>query len=111
MSKVVNINGLEEFKKKVMESKSPVLVDFWAPWCGPCLMMAPVLDEISESFEGRLSVAKVNTEEQENRELAYIFNIQSIPNMKLFKEGKIAHEFIGFRPKQVFVKEIEDLKI
>lgn len=107
MSKVINIKGAADFKEKVIDSKVPVLVDFWAEWCGPCRMMAPILEEASEKFSGKLTIAKVNTEEAENRELAYIFGIQSIPNMKLFKSGKIAQEFIGFRPKEIFIEELQ----
>lgn len=106
MSKVINIKGVEEFKKEVIDSTLPVLVDFWAPWCGPCLMMAPILDELSKKHDGKLIIAKVNTEEADNRDLAYTFQIQSIPNMKLFKGGKIIEEFIGFRPGEVFEKEL-----
>lgn len=108
MSKVINIKGEEEFKKEVVDATLPVLVDFWAPWCGPCRMMAPILEDLSEKFDGKLIVAKVDTEEPENRNLAYTFQIQSIPNMKLFKDKKIIQEFIGFRPREIFENELEN---
>jgi thioredoxin 1 len=106
MSKVLNINS-DKFNEEVLQSDLPVLVDFWAPWCGPCRMMAPILDELSVLMEGKLKVVKVNTEEPENQMLAIQYNIQSIPNMKLFKNGKVVEEFIGLRPLEVIKQEIE----
>ena len=106
MSKVIELTS-ENFKKEVLESEIPVLVDFWAPWCQPCLMMAPVLDEFSEDFDGKLKVCKVNTEISENQTLAMEYKIQSIPNMKLFKNGKMIKEYVGLRQKEDFKKELE----
>lgn len=97
------------FAAEVLSSSVPVLVDFWAPWCMPCKMMAPILDELSKDMEGKLKVAKVNTEEAENQSLAMEYQIQSIPNMKLFKGGKMIGEFIGLRNKESLRKEIENL--
>jgi len=105
-SKVIELTK-QNFDKEVLQSEVPVLVDFWAPWCQPCLMMAPVLDELSEEFDGRLKIGKLNTELSENQALVIQYQIQSIPNMKLFKEGKVAKEFIGLRPKEVFKQELE----
>ena len=96
----------KDLQHEVLDSSVPTLVDFWAPWCGPCRMMAPILVELEREFQGKLKVVKVNTEEPENLELAVTYQIQSIPNLKLFKNGKVAHEFIGFRPKEVFKKEL-----
>ncbi|MFA6007523.1 MAG: thioredoxin [Candidatus Shapirobacteria bacterium] len=107
MSNPINVKGQEEFKKEVLTSKSPVLVDFWAPWCGPCQMMAPVLEALANKFEGKLKVVKVDTEQPENQALAMDYQIQSIPNMKLFKNGEVLKDFIGFRPESVFSEELK----
>ena len=106
MSKTIEVNS-QNFEQEVLKSEIPVLVDFWAPWCQPCLMMAPVLDELSDELDGKLKICKLNTEIPENQQLAIQYQIQSIPNMKLFKNGKIAKEFIGLRSKEVFKSELE----
>lgn len=108
MSKALNVQK-SDFQAEVLESDVPVLVDFWAPWCMPCQMMAPTLDELSGEMEGKVKIAKVNTEEGENQSLAIEYQIQSIPNMKLFKGGKVIGEFIGLRNKETLKKEIEEL--
>ena len=108
MSEPINVKGPEEFKAKILDSKVPVLVDFWASWCMPCRLMAPVLEDLAKTKDAKLVVAKVNTEESENRELSYLYQIQSIPNMKLFENGKVVREFIGFRPKEILNKEINE---
>ena len=107
MSKPINITGKKNFEEEVINSDLPILVDFWAPWCGPCRMMAPILETLADKFEGKLKVAKVDTEDSENRELAYEYQIQSIPNMKLFKKGKVVQDFIGFRPEEIFSEELK----
>jgi thioredoxin 1 len=108
MSKAQEIKK-SNFKTEVLDSELPVLVDFWATWCMPCQMMAPILDELSTEMEGKLKVAKVNTEDGENQDLAMEYQIQSIPNMKLFKGGKVIGEFIGLRNKETLRGEIEAL--
>jgi thioredoxin 1 len=108
MSKALEVNK-SNFENEVLKSDLPVLVDFWAPWCVPCQMMAPTLDELSGDMEGKVKIAKVNTEDGENQSLAVEYQIQSIPNMKLFKGGKIIGEFIGLRNKETLQKEIEAL--
>jgi len=108
MSKTIEITN-ENFEKEVLKSDIPILVDFWAPWCQPCLMMAPALDELSEELEGKLKIGKLDTEIPENQMLAVTYQIQSIPNMKLFKDGKVIKEFIGLRPKEVLKLELSEV--
>lgn len=90
----------DNFEVEVLKSEVPVLVDFWAPWCGPCRMMAPILDELSADLNGKIKIVKVNTEEALNQELAMEYQIQSIPNMKLFKNGAVIADFVGLRDKE-----------
>jgi len=106
MSKIIEITN-QNFNEEVLHSKIPILVDFWAPWCQPCLMMVPALEEISEELEGKLKIGKINTEIPEHQSLAIQYQIQSIPNMKLFKDGKVIKEFIGLRPKELLRQELE----
>ena len=85
------------FEAEVLKSDKPVLVDFWAPWCGPCRMLAPVLAEVAEEKGDKIKVGKVNVDE--NPELAAQYGISGIPAMLLFKDGKIAATSVGFKPK------------
>jgi len=108
-SKVLHLNGESEFTKEARQSNLPVLVDFWTSWCTPCIMMAPVLDELSNLMDGRIKVAKVDAEKPENQKLTIEYQIQSIPNMKLFKDGKVIGEFIGLRNLETIKSEIEEI--
>ncbi|MDR1245167.1 MAG: thioredoxin [Endomicrobium sp.] len=85
------------FEKEVLSSDKPVLVDFWAPWCGPCKMLSPVIEEIASQYNGKAKVFKVNTDE--NMSLSAKFQITSIPCLILFKNGEVLNKIVGFRPK------------
>jgi len=106
MSKPIELTD-KNFDKEVLQSNIPVLVDFWAPWCGPCQMMIPILDELAEELENKIKIAKLNTEISENQQLAIQYQIQSIPNMKLFKDGKVIKNLIGFRLKDALKADLE----
>lgn len=106
MSKAIEITS-GSFEQDVLKSDIPVLVDFWAPWCQPCLMMSPILDELAGEMSGKIKIGKLNTEVPEHMPLAITYNIRSIPNMKLFKNGKVIKEFIGMRPIDVLEAELK----
>ena len=87
----------ENFGAEVLKSEVPVLLDFWAPWCGPCMMLGPVLEEIAKENEGTLKVGKVNVDDE--MELAMQFGVTSIPLLVLMKDGKVANKALGYMPK------------
>ena len=108
MSQIIQLTS-ETFPKEVLQSDLPVLVDFWAPWCTPCLMAAPILEELAKDYQGKIKIAKLNVEEPAHQTLAAQYNIQSIPNMKIFYKGEIIEEIIGLRPKEDFVRVFENV--
>jgi len=95
------------FEKTVIKSSIPVIVDFWAPWCGPCKIVAPILDKLAKDYEGKLIIAKVNTDE--NQEWAGRYGVQGIPTMLFFAEGKILHRQVGAVPEGILREEIDQL--
>ena len=95
----------ENFESEVINSSQPVLVDFWASWCGPCRMVAPVVDKLADDFAGRAKVGKVNVDEQ--NELAGKFRIMSIPTILIFKNGEVVEKIIGARSKEEYASAIE----
>lgn len=94
-----------EFEDVVANSDIPVLVDFWATWCGPCRMLAPVVAQMAEMYDGRLKVCKVNVDDE--RSLAMRFFINSIPTLLFFKNGEIVDKLVGFHPKGELINWIE----
>lgn len=93
------------FKEDVLDSEVPVLVDFWAPWCGPCRMVAPVVDEIAEQYEGKVKVVKLNTDENPN--VASQYGIRSIPTLMIFKGGQRVDMVVGAVPKTTLANTLE----
>ncbi len=96
------------FREEVLESELPVLVDFWAPWCGPCRRVAPIVEELAEEYAGRVKVVKLNTDE--NFEIASTYGIQSIPTLAVFRGGKAVDGVLGAVPKSV-LKELLDRQL
>ena len=96
-----------DFQKEVLESEQPVLVDFWAEWCGPCRMIGPYIDELADEYAGRVKVGKVDTET--NARLAMKYNITSIPAIMLFNKGQLAKMWMGARPKREFKEGIDNV--
>ena len=104
MSKPVEIQDAK-FNELVLKSKMPVLVDFWAPWCGPCRMVAPIVDELSTEYDGKVTFYKLNTDD--NQATARTYGIMSIPSLMIFKDGKPLTNIVGYRPKAELKKSIE----
>lgn len=99
-----NIFTDENFEQEVLKSSKPVLVDFFAVWCGPCQMMSPIIDEIANELEGRVRVGKLNVDEAPKT--AEKYNIMSVPTLLYFKEGKLDKTLVGARTKEDIIKEI-----
>jgi thioredoxin 1 len=97
MGTIKEINE-KDFEQEVTNSTVPVLVDFWAPWCGPCRMQTPVLEKLAEEVGPKMKVLKVNTDENQN--LAQRFSVFSIPSLMLFKDGKLSGQWVGFQSER-----------
>lgn len=97
------------FEQEVLKSDLPVLVDFYADWCGPCKMMAPVVEELANEYDGKLKVGKLNVDQ--NQQTSGQFGIMSIPSLLIFQGGKVVATLIGFRPKDALVAEINKVII
>ncbi len=95
------------WEDEVLSSDIPVLVDFWAPWCGPCRMVAPVVAEIAEEYQGKLKVGRLNTDEEP--EIAVRYGIMSIPTLMIFKNGEVADQIIGAVPKEYLIEKLEQV--
>ncbi len=97
----------ENFKSEVIESSQPVLVDFWAEWCGPCKMIAPAIEELAADFDGKAKVVKVNVDEQPR--LAQEYGVRSIPTLLFFRDGKVAEQLVGAAQKEALAEKLNRL--
>ena len=104
MSKPIEVDD-GNFDKTVLQSETPVLVDFWAPWCRPCLMAAPVLEELAEEYAGRITIAKLNVDQ--NAKTAAKYGIMAIPNLIIFKKGQPASQVVGYKPKEELKRSLD----
>ena len=104
MSKPITIND-SNFDQVVLQAKTPVLVDFWATWCAPCQMVAPIIDELAEEYNGRISFAKVDVDQ--NSKIATRYSIMSIPTLLIFKKGEPVSLLVGYKPKEELKRTLD----
>ena len=107
MSANVIVTDDRGYERAVLQAEMPVLVDFWAPWCGPCLMVAPVVEQLAGEYAGRLRAVKVNVDD--SPEVAGRYGIQSIPTLAIFRQGKEVRRLIGVRPKAELARAIDQV--
>lgn len=102
---IQSIQGEDSFQSTVLQSESPVMVDFWAKWCGPCLMTGPILEELAKEYAGKIDFAKVDVDA--NGALAVRYGITAIPTMLIFQGGQPVKQITGYKPKQEFKRELD----
>lgn len=106
MSDVATAVSDDSFDQQVIKSSTPVLVDFWAAWCMPCMMLNPIMEALAEEYKGKLKFVKVNVDE--NPKLSQQYQVMSIPLVGLFKNGQMVKQFVGVQPKDVYVQAINE---
>ena len=107
MANVLELSD-SNFEAEVLQSSEPVLIDFWAPWCGPCRMIAPVVEELADENAGSVRFAKINIDDSPN--IAARFKVSSIPTLMLFKDGEVVDTFVGVQPKNRLQDAIDQVK-
>ncbi len=106
MSNIKEVNE-SDFQSEVLKSDIPVLVDFWAPWCGPCQMVSPILEAVAEKMENKLKIVKMNTDE--NMKTAQEYEIMAIPSLLVFKNGEVVERIVGVKPQQQLEAQLQDI--
>jgi thioredoxin 1 len=96
-----------DFDQSVLNADTPVVVDFWAPWCGPCRAVAPILEELATEYQGRVKIAKINTDEHQRNAMKY--NVMALPTLVIFKNGQEVDRIMGYGPKDMYVQRIESV--
>ncbi|PID31261.1 thioredoxin [Candidatus Saccharibacteria bacterium] len=105
---LTNVTSAAEFKKHVLENDKLVLVDFWAQWCPPCRMMAPILEKVAEGMKDDIDIVKIDVEaSDDNGKLAAEYEVQGIPNLQVFKDGKVVDQLVGMRPQAVLEDDLK----
>ena len=106
MAEVIELNA-DTFEREVIDCELPVLVDCWAPWCQPCLIVAPIVEEVAKEYQGKVKFCKLNVDE--NSDIAARYGIMSIPTLLIFKEGKVVDQIIGVVPKEMIKEKLDKI--